>query len=160
MRFKPAIRPLAFACLAFLGLFIIPQFARASGQIVVKVDEALVLRLDRPAKRIILGNPAIVDVAAQANNLLVLTGKSFGNTNIIALDINNNEILNKKLTVQLLSETALTLHRGSDRFNYTCRPYCQSQMVVGDQKDYYENIAKQIENKFNLITEVMSGHTK
>ena len=160
MRSKITFRPLAAACLAFLGLFVIPQFARASGDIVVKVDEALVLKLDRPAKRIILGNPAIVDVAAQANNLLVLTGKSFGHTNIIALDVNNNEILNKKLNVQLTSTTAITLHRGSDRFTYACRPFCQSQLVMGDEKTYYETNAKQILEKFGVVTEVMSGHSK
>lgn len=160
MRSKITFRPLAAVCLAFLGLFIIPSFAKAAGDIVVKVDEALVLKLDRPAKRIILGNPAIADVAAQANNLLVLTGKSFGHTNIIALDVNNNEIINKKLNVQLTSTTAITLHRGSDRFTYACRPFCQSQLVMGDEVSYYKNMAEQVEKKFSVVTEVMSGHSK
>lgn len=159
MRSLFSLRPLAAACVAFLGLIVIPQMAQAES-LHIKVDEAAVIKLDRPAKKVILGNPAIADVAAQSNTLLVLTGKSFGHTNVIVLDENNEEIIHKKIRVELTSRSAMTLHRGSSRFSYACAPFCQSQLVMGDEKDYYKDNAEQIGLKFGVITEVMSGHTK
>jgi Flp pilus assembly secretin CpaC len=37
------------------------------------------------AAEVIIGNPTIADVSVQGGNLLVVTGKSFGVTNIISL---------------------------------------------------------------------------
>ncbi len=153
------LRPLAAACIAFLGLVVMPQMVQAQ-ELNIKVDEATIIKLDRPAKRIILGNPAIADVAAQSSTLLVLTGKSFGHTNMIVLDKNDDEILRRKIRVELSSAAALTLHRGSQRYSYACAPFCQSQLVMGDAPDYYQSNAQQIEQKFKVITNVMSGHSK
>ena len=159
MRSLYPLRPLAAACIAFLALMILPNMAQAQN-LHIKVDEAAVIKLDRPAKRVILGNPAIADVAAQSTTLLVLTGKSFGHTNLIVLDENNEEITNRKIRVELTSHSAMTLHRGSSRFSYACAPFCQSQLVMGDNADYYKRNAEQIGLKFGVVTEVMSGHTK
>ena len=168
--FIPASRKLAlvsaFAGIIAASLIAVSDTSKATemsdtaNHVTVRVDEARIIRLDRPAKRIVLGNPAIADVAAQSNSLLVLTGKSFGHTNVIALDENNDEIFNSTVNVQLTSTSAITLHRGAERFSYACAPFCQSQLVMGDEKKYYEKMGMQIQQKFNTISEVMSGHNK
>jgi hypothetical protein len=38
------------------------------------------------AAQAVVGNPIIADVSLQRNGVVVLTGKSFGSTNLIALD--------------------------------------------------------------------------
>ncbi len=62
-----------------------PMQARAA-DLIVKYDQSQLLRLPRPVVEIIIGNPTIADVTVQSGKLLVITGKSFGITNIIALD--------------------------------------------------------------------------
>lgn len=52
----------------------------------VVVDHAKVLRLPDKAQTVIVGNPAIADVTVQRNGVMVITGKSYGVTNLIALD--------------------------------------------------------------------------
>ncbi|MFH7163151.1 pilus assembly protein N-terminal domain-containing protein, partial [Klebsiella pneumoniae] len=54
--------------------------------VTVMVDNAKVMRLPERTQTVIVGNPIIADVTLQKNGVLVLTGKSFGATNLIALD--------------------------------------------------------------------------
>ena len=70
------------ACL--LALCIAPA-ARAE-TISVGVDEARVMRLPQGASTVVIGNPLIADATLQNGGILVLTGKGYGATNLLALD--------------------------------------------------------------------------
>ena len=59
--------------------------AARANDLIVKYDQSQLLRLPRPAAAIIIGNPTIADVSVQGGNLLVVTGQSYGITNIIHL---------------------------------------------------------------------------
>ena len=52
--------------------------AAAAEDLIVKYDQSQLWRLERPIAEIIIGNPTIADVTIQSNDLLVVTGKSFG----------------------------------------------------------------------------------
>ncbi len=75
-------------CISLMCLLGTPSAWPAGGSINVDVtiDEARLIRLDADAAQIIVGNPAIADATVQSARLLVITGKSYGATNIIALD--------------------------------------------------------------------------
>ena len=75
-----------------------PQVARAS-DLVIKYDQSQILRLPTAASEIIIGNPSITDVTVQSSKMLVVTGKSFGITNIIALDSQKNIIQDQRIVV-------------------------------------------------------------
>src|SRR3972149_3054878 len=63
------------------------QAAMAESNVVqVLVDQATLVRLDRPAAEIVVGNPSIADVSVESGKVLVVTGKSFGETNLIVMD--------------------------------------------------------------------------
>ena len=53
-----------------------------------------------PAAEIIIGNSVIADVSVQSGNLLVITGKSFGITNMIALDAKRQVIFERRILVK------------------------------------------------------------
>ena len=53
-----------------------------------------------PGAEVIIGNPSIADVTIQGGNLLVVTGKTFGVTNIIALDAQRNVIQDQRVVVE------------------------------------------------------------
>ena len=67
-----------------------PSTASAAEDLIVNYDQSQLVRLPRPAAEIIIGNPAIADVNVQNGNLLVVTGKTFGITNLIVLDAQRN----------------------------------------------------------------------
>src|SRR5688572_22395598 len=123
----------------------------ASNEINVTIDEAALVKLARPAADIIVGNPSIADVAVQSGKLLVVTGKSFGRTNLIVIDGDGKEIINKMLSVQEARSGLVTVQRGPERrFTYYCAPNCTSTLAVGDLDAHFKSIADEIKTKQSL----------
>ncbi len=54
--------------------------------VVVMVDHAKVVRLPAKAQTVIIGNPAIARCRRSEERVMIVTGKSYGVTNLIALD--------------------------------------------------------------------------
>lgn len=116
----------------------------ADEQMILEVDRAELLRLDKPASSVIIGNPMIADAAIQDQSMLVLTGKSFGTTNLIVLDQDGLEILSRVLEVRLGAQSVVTMHRGPLRNTYTCAPACEPTLRSGDAKPYFDDLRDQI----------------
>lgn len=112
----------------------------AAGDLVVRYDQSQLLRLPRPASEIIIGNPSIADVSLQGGNLLVVTGKTFGITNIIALDAERNVIQDQRVMVERDDRKTVNLHKGSTRFTYSCTPNCEPNLTIGDDKTFFESV--------------------
>jgi len=74
--------------------------AAATDDLIVRYDQSQLLRLPRAVSEIIVGNPSIADVTVQSGNMLVITGKTFGITNIIALDSDKNVIQDQRVVVE------------------------------------------------------------
>jgi Flp pilus assembly secretin CpaC len=131
---------LACVCMA-AGVALSMSEARA-GDLMVRYDQSQLLRLPRAASEVIIGNPSIADVAIQGGNLLVVTGKSFGVTNIIALDAQRNVIQDQRVVVDHDDLRTLSLYKGTKRESYTCTPDCSPTITVGDGIEYFDAIAK------------------
>jgi Flp pilus assembly secretin CpaC len=136
-------RALARALLAGVALAAALGAAPARAEdLIVKYDQSQLLRLPRAASEIIIGNPAIADVSVQAGNLLVVTGKTFGITNIIALDAERNVIQDQRILVRRDEVKVVNLQRGTQRQSFNCTPQCNPSITVGDEQTYFDSIAK------------------
>ncbi len=113
-----------------------------AGDLIVRYDQSQLLRLPRPVAEVIIGNPSIADVAVQGGNLLVVTGKTFGVTNIIALDAQRNVIQDQRVVVQRDDERSVNLVKGGTRQSYSCTPTCSPTLTIGDEGTYFETISK------------------
>jgi hypothetical protein len=122
------------------------QEAQAN-DLIVRYDQSQLIRLPRPATEVIIGNPSIADVAIQGGNLLVVTGKMFGVTNIIALDAQRNVIQDQRVIVERDDQRTLVLYKGALRESYSCTPNCSPTMTIGDDTAYFETIAKHSQSK-------------
>lgn len=114
----------------------------AAEDLVVRYDQAQLLRLPKPVNEVIVGNSSIADVTIQGGNLLVITGKTFGVTNIIALDADRNIIQDQRIMVER-DATVVNLHRGTGRQTYSCTPQCQPNLTIGDDSNYFSNLQSQ-----------------
>ncbi len=103
-----------------------------AGDLVVRYDQSQLLRLPRAATEVIIGNPSIADVALQGGNLLVVTGKTFGITNVIALDADRNVIQDQRVLVERDDRRVVNLHKGGSRYTYSCTPNCEPNLTIGD----------------------------
>jgi Pilus formation protein N terminal region len=122
------------------GLLALSLTPAAAADLVVRYDQSQLLRLPRPASEIIVGNPSIADVALQDGNLLVVTGKTFGITNIIALDAGHNVIQDQRVMVERDDRRVVNLHKGTLRFTYACTPNCEPTLTIGDDKDFFNDV--------------------
>ncbi len=132
-------------CLSFAGV-------AGAADLVVRYDQSQLLRLPRPLAEVIIGNPSIADVSVQGGNLLVVTGKTFGVTNIIALDAQRNVIQDQRVVVEQDDQRTVVLYKGAARHTFTCSPTCAPAIVLGDSPLYFESVAKAAQSKSNTST--------
>ena len=138
------------ASATMLAALMLEATSARAADLVVKYDQSQLLRLPRPVSEIIIGNPTIADVSIQSGMLLVITGKSFGITNIIALDSERNVIQDQRVIVQRDEVKVVNLQKGGKRESYNCSPQCNPSVTVGDDSGYFEQVAKNAERKMRL----------
>jgi Flp pilus assembly secretin CpaC len=126
--------------------------ASRAEDLIVKYDQSQLLRLPRPAAEIIIGNPAIADISVQSGNLLVITGKTFGITNIIALDADRNVIQDQRVLVKRDESKVVNLQRGIQRQSYNCTPQCNPSITIGDEQKYFDAVTSASQKKINFST--------
>ena len=115
--------------------------------ILVQLDQAKVLQLPDKTSTIIVGNPIIADVTMlKRSNKMVITGKGFGQTNLIALDSSGNSI-GESLIQVVTGTSALVVQRGMERESYNCAPRCQPTVTLGDAQKYMSETAAQIQGR-------------
>jgi hypothetical protein len=123
----------------------------------VAIDEARLVRLKTDAAAIIVGNPAIADVEAQGSRLLVVTGKSYGSTNVIALDASGREIYSARLGVKEGDARLVRIYKGTLRQSLHCAPGCQRTLAIGDDKSQFEQIADTVTKRFSVVQSAMGS---
>lgn len=125
------------AALAIVSSMLTPLAALAeSAPVSVKVNMARILRINAPAATVIIGNPGIADVAIQDPQTLVLTGKSYGQTNLIVLDGQGNPIADTMIEVVQEQAGLVTVYLGDRRTSLACEPVCQPIIMLGDDSEF------------------------
>lgn len=113
------------------------------GAIRVRMDQARVFKLDAPASAIIIGNPAIADAAVHDGKTVIITGKSYGVTNIIIMDRKGVVVDERQIHVQPPEAAILSVQRGDNRETYSCTPDCNQSPQVGDTQKFFDTIIQQ-----------------
>jgi Flp pilus assembly secretin CpaC len=119
--------------------------AQAQTQTVqINLDQAYILQLPERVATIVIGNPMIADATLQSGGVLVVTGKGFGATNLLALDRGGGILLNR--TVQVLgprTNDIVVVYKGVERETYSCASNCERRITLGDSPAYFNaNLAE------------------
>ncbi len=122
----------------------------AVNDVIVLIDQASLVKLDRTAAEIVVGNPSIADVSVQSGKVLIITGKSFGETNLIVIDADGKLIINRRLVVQEPRTGFVTVYRGLARQTLHCAPYCEPELMIGDAPDVFTSVSGQITTKQSI----------
>jgi Flp pilus assembly secretin CpaC len=104
----------------------------------VILDQATLLKLPDRVATIVIGNPLIADASVQAGSTLVVTGKGYGTTNLIALDRAGSVLLEKSVEVRGPNQHVVVVYRGIERESYSCAPNCERQITLGDSNAYFQ----------------------
>jgi Flp pilus assembly secretin CpaC len=133
----PILRSLTVAALLSIAAPLVTPAAAAEGDpISVKVNMARILRMSAPAATVIIGNPGVADVTIQDPQTLVLTGKSYGQTNLIVLDSMGNPIADTLVEVIQAQADVVTVYLGQSRTTLSCAPVCQPTIMLGDDNGF------------------------
>ena len=125
--------------------------AEASDLINVTLNQAKVLQLPDKTATVIIGNPIVADVTMlKRNDTIVLTGKGFGETNLIALDA-EGKALGESIVRVTPAENVMIVQRGMDRESYACSPKREPIFNLGDTTKYVTDVAGQIQSRNSLV---------
>jgi hypothetical protein len=122
---------------------IAPRVAPAA-DVTAILDQAKLIKLPEKVATIVIGNPLIADASLQPGGLLVITGKGYGRTNIVALDRTGAVLMEKSVEVQGPRANVVVLYRGVERETYSCTPNCERRLTLGDSSTYFDAVIAQI----------------
>ena len=128
----------------------------SSSALKIVVDRAKVVRIAKAADTVIVGNPAIVDATIQDARTLVLTGRSFGVTNLIVLDNNGDPIVDETVVVSGHETNTVRVYRRAVRETLACSPVCEPTLTIGDDRFAFNNTNRQIQAR-NRLSEASAG---
>lgn len=113
----------------------------------VATDQARVLKIDRPAETVIIGNPSIVDVTIHDAATLVLTGRSYGVTNLVVLDARGNAIIDEQVIVTSNEIGTVRVYRQAQRVTFACSPECEPTVTIGDDGTSFDSSFGQFQTR-------------
>jgi Pilus formation protein N terminal region len=78
--------------------------------------------------------------------MVVVTGKGYGSTNMIAMDRTGAVLADRSIQVEGPTDKLVTVFRGVDRESYSCTPVCQRRVTLGDGSTYFDSVLGQTGN--------------
>lgn len=128
------LRPLFNASALGLVLIFGVTGAASAAELHVPIDETKAFVLDQPFSTIAVTNPAIADVTVHNDKILLVVGRMFGVTNIVALDSEGKPVATKRIRVISAAGAGnVTYVRGPGIFSYSCAPRCERVTMPGDR---------------------------
>lgn len=106
---------LLIALAAVLGSFGTVSPPAAAADIVVNPNEDLLVKLPPRVTTIVVGNPLMVDVSLAARGFMVITAKSYGETNLIFLDRAGTVLMEPTVLVREKNDDERVIYKGVKR---------------------------------------------
>jgi Flp pilus assembly secretin CpaC len=103
---------------------------RADDMLKVYMNQARVLKLDRPVSKVIIGNAEIADATVADPKTIVLTGRAYGTTNLVLLDADGNAIADERVIVSIDEGNSVRVFKQTQRTVLSCTPMCEQQTVT------------------------------
>lgn len=125
---------------AALAASAMPAFAAGNGNVVLALDEVHTVTFRAPVATVYVGNPAIADITMIDARHAFVQGKSYGRTNIVALNRDGVQVLNAGVNVTGQENgSTVVLNRGAQRITLNCSGNrCEPTPMPGDGKDAYD----------------------
>lgn len=132
-----------FALSFYVTAVVMASTALAGEALIVQTDKTQLISVSAEPGTVVIGNPSIADVTVNGKQIFV-HGHAFGDTNLLILDTNGNQIANFDITVAHANTNAMAMFKGqaggADRTSFTCAPLCEATMQVGDPPAYTTSI--------------------
>jgi len=142
--------------LGFLLAAGMPQ-ARANEPILVQLDQARIIKIPDRATTVVIGNPLIADLSIQPGGLAVITGKSYGATNVIVMDHSGAVLAEETVDVRGPADQTVIVYRGVSRETYSCEPNCEPRITLGDDEKFFTRTINDTSTRNNAALAAGTG---
>jgi len=132
------------ACVAASVAMLAAVPGEAAEIVDVQIDNAKLMNVPEHTATIVIGNPMIADVSLQGGGVLVVTGKSYGATNFLALDRAGKVLADRQLVVRGAPDHTVSVYYGVERATLNCNPQCQPRVALGDGAKIFDKAVGQI----------------
>jgi mevalonate kinase len=123
---------------ALLSATMLTAFPALAATFTVTLDQAQIMRLPDKVATIVIGNPSIADATLQSGGVLVVTGKGYGSTNLLAMDRTGKIVMDT--TIQVVGPAGgdlIVVYKGVTRESYSCSPECAPRATLGDDNKFF-----------------------
>jgi len=105
--------------------------AIAADTIMVTLGQDQKIQISARVATVVIGNPLFADVTVTSGNVMVITGKGYGTTNLILFDRAGAALMEKSVTVRA-PDDLLVVHCAVPRQSLSCNPICEASNLLGD----------------------------
>ncbi len=98
-----------------------PAFSQS---LVVPIDHSMRLGVSGQAASVVVGNPAVADVTVVDTHTLFVSGRGYGETDVVVLDRAGRTIYSGDVIVAAAGGGRASVYRGADRTDMACAPAC------------------------------------
>jgi hypothetical protein len=128
----------------FVRLAAVPALMMLSGTALAEVrlgmDQVRLVTIRVPFKAISVGNPLIADATVVDETHVFVTGREFGQTNLVAVDDEGNQVADELITVTTPQGAMVTLQRGPTWYTLACNAgRCDVRPTPGDDTGKYRD---------------------
>lgn len=158
MSFKTPKAALTSLCIgvALVSSISVVQAASLS----VAINQSRIITLSEPASTFVVGNPSIADANFASPTKVLILGKAYGATNLIALDASGKVILNTNLHVVTHQRNRVSLYKGSSKQSLDCYGDCVATIDLGDDIAILEPLVKITGAAQDLASKSASGENR
>jgi hypothetical protein len=110
----------AFTLLAAVGAAA-PAWAES---LVVPIDHSTRIAVQGSAASVVIGNPQVADVTVVDSHTLFVSGRGYGQTDVVVLDRSGRTIFSGDVIVAAAGSGRVSVYRGGDRTDMACAPAC------------------------------------
>ena len=121
-------------------------FAHAQKNFTVEANKTKQLKVRGIADSVVIGDPRVADVgvhSVQGGNLIFITGRSFGTTNLLVFDAQGKQLYSGDIAVTTNTSNLVSVNRAGATNTYDCAPRCRSVLAIGDDFEYFTGVAQQ-----------------
>ncbi len=120
--------------------------------VTVLLDRAQIMPYPADTETVIVGNPIIADVTMLRNTgQVILTGKGFGDTNLLFLNGRGAVLGEARLRVRE-APSVMVVQRGMDRETYACHPRCEPTVSLGDSAAFLQRSIGDLQSRNGLAS--------
>lgn len=113
--------------------------------IVIEANKSTSLKLQAAAASVVIGNPRVADVAVHDANLIFITGRTFGTTNLLIFSEDGSQLYSGDVVVTTNTTNLVNVNRAGATNTYDCAPTCRSVLSLGDEVTYFDTLISQSE---------------